>query len=124
MEKMRNQRKKTYNGEIIEPSSGNVFSDLGLPNPAERERKAMLAEKIAELIKENKLTQRKAGELLGVDQTKISKLVCGRLSGFSVSSLLDYLTALDQDIEIVVKPKESTKKTASIYVTLTEGVYA
>jgi predicted XRE-type DNA-binding protein len=92
----------TYSCETVETGSGNVFADLGLPNPEERLAKTQLVHRISEIIKERKLTQTKAGEILGIDQTKVSKLIRGRLSEFSTSTLMEYLTHLDQDIEIVV----------------------
>lgn len=88
-----------------EKSSGNVFKDLGIPNPEERLAKAKLASKIIDLIKIRKLTQKKAASLLEIDQPKISALYRGQLSGFSISRLIKYLTLLDQDVEIVVRDK-------------------
>ncbi len=111
---------KTYAGETVKTGSGNIFADLGLPNPEERLAKAQLVLHIAEIIKERKLTQVKAGVILGIDQAKVSKLVRGRLSEFSTSTLIEYLTRLDQDVEIVVRPKPSTKATASLLVTIPE----
>jgi predicted XRE-type DNA-binding protein len=111
---------KTYAGESVQTGTGNVFADLGLPNPEERLAKAQLVQRISEIIKERKLTQIKAGDILGIDQAKVSKLVRGRLSEFSTSTLMEYLTRLDQDVEIVVRPKPSTKATASLLVTIPE----
>ncbi|WP_353931897.1 helix-turn-helix transcriptional regulator [Okeanomitos corallinicola TIOX110] len=90
--------------EII-ASSGNVFADLGLSNPEERLVKAELARKISEIIKSQQITQVQAAEILGVDQPKISLLIRGRLSGFSVDRLLTYLNKLGSNVEIIVKPK-------------------
>jgi predicted XRE-type DNA-binding protein len=109
---------RTYAGETVVWGSGNVFADLGLSNPEERFAKAQLVHRIAEIIKERKLTQLEAGAILGIDQAKVSKLVRGRLSEFSTSTLMDYLTRLDQDVEIVVRPKPSSRKTASLLVTI------
>jgi predicted XRE-type DNA-binding protein len=52
----------------VEESSGNVFADLGYPNPQEALAKARLAQRIAELIEEQNLTQVQAAVLLGIDQ--------------------------------------------------------
>jgi predicted XRE-type DNA-binding protein len=114
---MKTTKAKIYAGETVETVSGNVFADLGLPNPEERLAKSQLVQRISEIIKERKLTQAKAGEILGIDQAKVSKLVRGRLSEFSTSTLMEYLTRLDQDVEIVVRPKPSSKRTASLLVT-------
>jgi predicted XRE-type DNA-binding protein len=111
---------KTYAGETVKTGSGNVFADLELPNPEERLAKSQLVLRITEIIKERKLTQVKAGMILGIDQAKVSKLFRGRPSEFSTSTLIEYLTRLDQDVEIVVRPKPSTKTTASLLVTIPE----
>ncbi len=83
-------------------SSGNVFADLGVPNPEEALAKAELANKISELIRERKLTQAKAAKLLGIDQPKVSMRLRGRLTGFSIERLMRFLMLLGQDIKITV----------------------
>ncbi len=88
----------------IEKSSGNVFADLGLPNPEECLVKADLAIEINKLIKKRKLNQTDAAKLLGLDQPKVSALSRGRLSGFSVERLFKLLSILNQDIEIIIRP--------------------
>lgn len=93
----------------VEESSGNVFADLGYPNPQEALAKARLAQRIAELIDEKNLTQVQAAVLLGIDQPKVSKLIRGQLREFSTDRLFRFLNALDQDIEIVIKPKSAVR---------------
>ena len=88
----------------IEEFSGNVFADLGLPNPEECLVKSDLAIQINKLIRKRKLKQKGAAKLLGLDQPKISALNRGRLSGFSVERLFKLLSMLNQDIEIVIRP--------------------
>ena len=70
----------------FERSSGNVFKDIGFPEAeAERELlKADLAVEIYRILAERKLTQAKAGELLGVDQADVSRLKNGDFDRFSV----------------------------------------
>src|SRR4051812_74865 len=92
-------------------SSGNIFADLGLPNPEERLVKAELARKISEIIAARKLTQVQAGEILGIDQPKVSSLIRGRLSGFSLDRLISYLNSLGNDVEITIKPKPENRAT-------------
>src|SRR3990172_10396692 len=55
----------------FELGTDNIFADLGLPNPEEELAKAKLATEIFHIIKQKKLTQVKAADLLGVDQAKI-----------------------------------------------------
>ena len=88
----------------MEEGSGNVFADLGLADPEERLTKADLAMQIARVLRVRRLTQAKAGALFGIDQPKISRLLSGKLAGFSTERLIHFLTLLGQDIEIVVKP--------------------
>ncbi len=83
--------------------SGNIFADLGLPNPEERLAKSRLAILIEAAIQDRGLTQREAGELMGIDQPKVSHILHGRLSGYSTQRLIEFLNALGRDVEIVVR---------------------
>jgi len=89
-----------------EPSSGNVFADLGLADAGEHLIKAGLAVRIDRIIRQRKLTQGAAAELMGIDQPKVSALLAGQLRGYSVERLMRFLVALGHDVEIVVKPKK------------------
>ena len=100
------------NEEIyFEESSGNVFEDLGVRNPEDASLRADLAKRIAEIIEGRKLSQADIAHTLGVDQPKVSKLVRGRISGFTADRLLRFLTALGCDVRIEVKapPKKSRR---------------
>lgn len=96
-------RRKATSKARIEPSSGNVFADLGIPNPDLARAKAELVQRIRDVILERKLTQASAAKLLGLDQPKISALVRGRVEGYSLDRLFRILNALGQKIEISVK---------------------
>jgi predicted XRE-type DNA-binding protein len=80
--------------------SGNVFRDIGVPRPAEALAKAQLVVKIAEAIKKRHLTQKAAGALVGIDQPKISRLLNGDTTGFSIDRLIAILAALGNDVQI------------------------
>lgn len=97
-------------------SSGNVFADLGLPNPEEALAKAELAHKIILLIRERGLTQVQAAKLLGVDQPKVSALFRGQLTGFSLERLMRFLLRLGQDIKITVQASPRTRSQARVQV--------
>jgi predicted XRE-type DNA-binding protein len=97
-------------------SSGNVFADLGLPNPEEALAKAELANKIIVLIREKRLTQAQAAKLLGVDQPKVSALLRGNLTGFSLERLMRFLLRLGQDIRITVHASPSRRSQARVLV--------
>ncbi len=88
-----------------EASSGNVFADLGLPNAGEHLVKARLVLKIDALLRARGLKQAEAARLFGVKQPDVSKLLRGDFRQFSVERLLKFLVALDQDVEIVVRPR-------------------
>lgn len=94
----------------IEPSSGNVYADLGLADAEEMLVKAKLASKIAEIIKRQKLTQQQAAELLAMPQPKVSLMLRGQFRGISESKMLDCLARLGRDIDIVVKPARRKAK--------------
>lgn len=100
----------------IRQSSGNVFADLDLPEAEELNAKAQIAYRICQILDERKLTQKRAAIVLGIDQPKISNLMRGRLDGFSIDRLLRFLTALDRNVEIVIKPKDASGTPASIRV--------
>jgi predicted XRE-type DNA-binding protein len=99
-------------------SSGNVFADLGLPNPEELLAKAELVRQIRTVANERGLTQDETAELLGTTQPKVSDLFRGKLSGFSMERLIRFLKALDRDVEIVVREKPRSRKNARVRVTV------
>jgi predicted XRE-type DNA-binding protein len=89
-----------------EPSSGNVFADLRLPDAAEHLIKAGLVLRIDRIIRQRELTQADTAKLLGIDQPKVSAMLAGRFRGYSVERLMRFLVALGHDVEIVVKPRK------------------
>src|SRR3954451_2220059 len=90
-------------------SSGNVFADLGLPNPEQELLKARLTLRIYKIIKARGLTQAQAGEVLGIKQPHVSTLMRNRAGNFSVGRLIEFLTALGQDVQITVKPTRKAR---------------
>ena len=87
-----------------EPSTGNVFADLGLADADEHLVKAGLVIRIGRIIRQRGLTQVAAAKLMGVDQPKVSAMLAGQFRGYSVERLMRFLVALGHDVEIVVKP--------------------
>lgn len=96
--------KKKRAKNIVEESSGNVFADLGFPNPEREEVKARLTLQIYRLVKQRGLTQAAAGEILGIKQPHVSGLMRRQSGTYSVERLMDFLAALGQDVEITVRP--------------------
>lgn len=99
-----------------EDSSGNVFADLGIENPEEALAKSELARQIGKIIKKKKLTQKRAAEILGIDQPKISALVRGRLRSFSLERLIRFLNELGQDVSIMICPAKSHSERGSTWI--------
>lgn len=87
-----------------EISGGNVFADLGLSDPENRMTKAKLAHQISVLIEAAGLNRAQAAERLGIDSPKLSNLQRGRLALFSAERLMHFLTLLDQEVILTVRP--------------------
>jgi predicted XRE-type DNA-binding protein len=108
---MKAKRKRTktttrVRREKVWVGSDNVFADLGLPNADELLLKAKLVVQIAQLIEDKGLTQAQAAEKTSLDQPKISRLLRGQLSGFSVNRLFDILNRLGHSVEVRISAKE------------------
>jgi predicted XRE-type DNA-binding protein len=97
-------------------SSGNVFADLDLPNPEQELLKAKLTLQIYRLIKASGLTQAAAGKILGIKQPHVSALMRNRSGMFSVERLIEFLTALGQDVEITLRPTRNEHGRVSLVV--------
>ena len=110
MKKGSKKTKKKDDDPIVERSSGNVFADLGYPNPEEALAKSRLTRVIADILKQRALTQKEAAKLLGIDQPKISRLIRGQFREFSLERLIQFLGALDRRVDIVVRPAKGRRK--------------
>ena len=108
---------KTQTKAAVLRSSGNVFADLGVSHAEEKQTKVRLAVAINRIIKERRLSQSVAANLLRINQPKISALVHYQLTGFSVERLMNFLNALGRDVEIVVRRKPKSRRAARILVT-------
>lgn len=108
----------------VEEGSGNVFADIGLPDPEERLAKAELAIRISEAIRARQLTQTRAAHILKIDQPKISRLLRGQLSGFSTERLMHFLTLLGRDIEITVKRVPRSRRQGDLRVVATAQAFS
>lgn len=91
-------------------SSGNIFEDLGVSEPEKHKAKVALAIQINQIIERRGLKQIEAANILEIDQAKVSALHCGRLKGFSIERLIDFLNKLDRDVEIVIKKRPTRRK--------------
>ena len=75
--------------ERSEKATGQVITDL-------RERLARIDE-----------AQKKIGDLLGAKQPEVSALCNYKLKIFSLERLVEFLVALDNDVEITIRPARS-----------------
>src|SRR3984893_16981754 len=91
--------------QLVARSSCNVFADLRLPNAEEKQTKVRLAVAINQIIEDQHLSQGAAARRLKINQPKISALSNYRLEGFSVERLMNFLTGLDRDGDIVLRRK-------------------
>ena len=99
--------------ERVEFGSGNVFADLGLPDPDERHLRVQLALRLNDLLKAEGLTQAAAAKLLGIAQPHVSELKNFKLSRFSSERLLHYITLLNRDVEIFIRPRTNSNGSTS-----------
>jgi predicted XRE-type DNA-binding protein len=102
--------------EHIERGSGNVFKDIGAAHPERVLFRAQIMARITEIIRERGMTQKSAAKLLNLPQSKVSCLMNGKLSMFSLEHLFEILNALDTDVEIIIKPRSAEERFASTHV--------
>lgn len=104
--------------EKIVKSSGNIFKDIGVSDPERTLIRFQVMSRIVEIIKERGLNQVKTGKILNLAQSKVFNLMNGKLSVFSLEHLFKLLTALQWDVEIIIKPKLKTETKATTSVVL------
>jgi len=100
----------------VEPSSGDVFADLGLPDNVRLNTKVRLAIEIVRALDDRQLSQVAAAKVLGINQPKVSALRRYKLEGFSVERLMTFLTALGRDVEIRVTARRQNTSPGRILV--------
>ena len=92
--------------ETVDAGSGDVLVDLGFADASERKLRVELAMRLNELIAARRLTQAGAAQLFGIPQPHVSELKhYYKLNRFSSERLLRFVTLLDRDVEIVIRPK-------------------
>lgn len=100
----------------IEESTGNVYEDLGHADANEMRVKAQLAAKIGEIIKARHLTQIQASEILGLSQPKLSEMLRGKFRGISEAKMMECLSRLGRDVQIIVKSAPRSRRKGRIEV--------
>ncbi len=112
-------RKQRVTNEIpVGEGTGSVYADLGYADSEDMVIKAQLVTQIAEIIKKRGLTQEQAAQILRLTQPKISRLLKGQFRGISERRLLDCLTRLGRDVEIVVRVAPKNRDTGRLTVRL------
>ena len=96
----------------VHESRGNIFADLGLPDPDNHFLKAQIVAELYRLTNDRKLTQDKAGALMGISQPEVSRLFKGNFREYSIERLMAFLTAFDRDVEIISRPRSRKSKKA------------
>ena len=97
--------KDTQTAETIDMGSGNVFTDLGFPDADERHLRVQLATRLNDLLQAEGLTQAAAAKHLGIAQPHVSELKNYKLTRFSSERLLHYITLMNRDVEIFIRPR-------------------
>ena len=98
----------------VEVSSGNIFADLGFPDAETRLLKAEIVSEIYRLSVSRKLTQVQSGKIMGITQPEVSRLFRGHFDEYSVERLMNFLTSLGRDVEIISRPHKGTKTPGKI----------
>jgi predicted XRE-type DNA-binding protein len=106
--------------EIIE-GSGNVYADIGIPDPESMLVKAQLSVSIQEIIESKGLTQRQAAEIVGMTQPKLSHMLNGHFRGISETKMMDCLARLGRDVKIVVGPDRPRRRAPGRVLVLQEA---
>ncbi|MBW6494827.1 MAG: helix-turn-helix domain-containing protein [Burkholderiaceae bacterium] len=88
----------------VEEGGIKVYADLGYADAVGMRRKSRLAAEIGRAIRARHLTQQEAAGLLGIDQSKVSRITRGQFRGVSEAKLLELVTKLGHDVTIVVGP--------------------
>ena len=100
---------------IIE-GSGNVFADLGLADADELLVCAELTHLVHAELRDRHSTPSEAARLPGIEENEAAKLIAGRFVRLPTERLLHLLTALDRDVDIVVRPRPAGQSRARLRV--------
>lgn len=106
----------------IHESADNIFAELGLPDAGTHFLKAKIVAELYRLSTERKLTQRQAGEIMGISQPEVSRMFRGTFREYSVERLMGFLTTFNNDVEIVVRPRQTESPGEIRFTSMTETV--
>jgi predicted XRE-type DNA-binding protein len=102
----------------------NIFRDLGFSEErsAELILKSSLLQALQKTIRGRGWKQVEAATRLGIDQAKVSKLLAGQMSGFSVERLVHFLSLLGQDVEVIVRQAPGGRRYGTVRARLSKKV--
>ena len=95
--------------EPVAYSDKSAFHALDLADADDLELRAGLMQRIGEIVAARSLTQAQAGELMAMDQPRVSALLRGKIGKFSTDRLLKALSDLGQDVELRITPAREAK---------------
>ncbi len=107
-------KKLSQSNTHIPKNNGNVFAELGIRDPEMARLKADIAIAIKAAIERKGITQKEAGEVLGLPAQKVSDIVCGRLKGYTLDRLFTYLNRLDVDVRVRMTAKPAQRQSAEL----------
>lgn len=102
----------------IKNAARSIYAELGLPDAEAMVVKAQLVTEIGDVLAERKLTQTEAARVLGMPQPRLSKILSGQFRGVSERKLMDCLTRLGRDVDIVIKPVPRSRPEGRLAVVL------
>ena len=91
---------KTSKKASVSESSGNVFADLGLPNPEQAMMKARLTLQIYLIVRDRGLAHAEAARILGIAPSRVLPLMRNRASSLSIDRLTEFLAALGPVVKV------------------------
>lgn len=97
--------------EIV-TGSGNVFRDLGRPDAAILQLKAVLAARIISVLDDRSLTVREAQAATGIAAADFSRIRRAKLERFTIDRLMGILAKLDQRVDVSVTVHARTQPSA------------
>lgn len=95
---------------VVKPSCGDVYRDIGIELSLTDRAKIDIAAEITLTIGKLNITQTEAASLMGTDQAKVSSIMRGRVSGFTLDRLIGFLLALGKDVEMNITPISRSRR--------------
>lgn len=107
-------------------TTGSILRDLGRPEDASENLviRSQLMRAIQKAIKDRGMTQVRAAEILGTDQSRISNLMTGRVSLFSIDMLVNMAVRIGLRVDIQIGSAESARSSPYVVIASDPHDYA